>query len=124
LEAAGKKTDTKYIMAHIAGFEENGRSLIDNIRAFLRTDTTNQAVEEVQDDIQMQSTLSLEWLNEIADAGDNMDSAKIVELLNEVKSEAHNKEEMMLLDDIQKYVDDFEYDEILKVVQVWIQNAF
>lgn len=124
LEAAGKKTDTKYIMAHIAGFEENGRSLIDNIRAFLRTDTTNQAVEEVQDDIQMQSTLSLEWLNEIADAGDNMDSAKIVELLNEVKSEAHNKEEMMLLDDIQKYVDDFEYDEILKIVQVWIQNAF
>lgn len=124
LEAAGKKKDTKYITSHITGFEENGRSLIDNIRAFLRTDTTNQAVEEVQDDIQMQSTLSLEWLNEIADAGDNMDSAKIVELLNEVKSEAHNKEEMMLLDDIQKYVDDFEYDEIVKVVQVWIQNAF
>lgn len=41
-----------------------------------------------------------------------------------MKSEAHNKEEMMLLDDIQKYVDDFEYDEIVKVVQVWIQNAF
>ena len=111
-------------MAHIAGFEENGRSLIDNIRAFLRKDTTNQAAEEVQDDIQMQSTLSLEWLNEIADAGDNMDSAKIVELLNEVKLRTHNQEETKLLNDIQAYVDDFEYDEIVKVVQVWIQNAF
>ena len=57
------------------------------------------------------------WLNEMAEAGDNMDSARIMELVNGAKSEAHNEEETKLLDDIQNYADEFEYDEIVNVVQ-------
>lgn len=122
LEAAGKKEDAEYIAAHIAGFEENGHSLVANIRAFLRSDTTNPMVEEAQDAGKTLPGFSVAWLKEMADAGDSMDSAKIITLLNEVKSENYNKEETQLLDAIQNYVDEFEYDEIVNVVQTWLQK--
>ena len=60
--------------------------------------------------------LSEQWLQSIRDACDEMDSFTAKELLNNINVSNLNKEDEKLFTKIQNYVNSFDYDEVVQLI--------
>ena len=131
LERAGKAENMAYIDDQIAVFEQEAKKILENVTSFLKsvnhqassTTETSMAVNEketVSDanpNIEEKTiALSPQWLQSIRDACDEMDSFTAKELLNNINVSNLNKEDEKLFTKIQNYVNSFDYDEVVQLI--------
>ncbi len=107
LEQAGKARDIAYIKTHIAGFEYESKNILENVRSYLAS-LDDESGQEVH--------LTDGWLETIKDACEQMDSMRARELLKEIRASKLCNEDAKLFADIQGYVNGFDYDEVIELI--------
>ena len=110
LEAAGKEENLAFIDAHMNQFVKNCERMIKVLNVFFEKDTTTAAGGEI-------SVLENEWLEAVSLACEDMDALKAVELLRELQGKHFSPEEGQLLERIRGYVNQYDYDEVVALVQ-------
>jgi len=116
LEFAGKEERLDFIEKHMDQFNDKCKEMIQILHDFF-------AKEEKETEIEMEfGTLDKEWFEEVCQACEDMDSVKAVQLLEDIQGKRYSDEEMELIGKIEEYVDQYEYDEVVSLLQCWISN--
>ncbi|MBQ4283839.1 MAG: response regulator [Lachnospira sp.] len=115
LEVAGKKEDIEYIKSGLSPFVKCYESIIKALDEFY-----SQEEEEVSDDVT--EALEESWLSDMMTACEDMDSSRAEELLENVKAKHFSKEEKELVSQINAYVEQYDYDEVVALIQTKISK--
>ncbi len=110
LEAAGKEQDVAYIEEHFTTFTECCRETIQVLEAFFGEDPKTEVATEL-------SALDSQWIQDIRVACEQMDSSKAEELLEELSGKSFSNEESVLIQKIRNHVEQFDYDEVVTLLQ-------
>lgn len=116
LESAGKEGDVAFIDSHFDDFVSLCTKVIKWLDDFFCK--TGEPAEEKE-----AAVLQKEWLLEIYHACEDMDSLKVAHLMEQVKDKQYPEEEEILLGQIADFIDQYDYDEILMLLQKWIQDG-
>ncbi len=112
LEAAGKEGDKEYIDSHMAEFMACCEKLIRAMDTYFKKDTEDEETKEL-------SVLDNDWVYEMIQACDDMDSAKVSELILQVSAKRYSKEEKELITRVGEFIDQYDYDEAVELLKAW-----
>jgi len=110
LEFAGKEENLKFIDSHINPFVEKCERMIKVLDKFW------EAEEDVVTDDEI-SILDEQWLLDIRQACDEMDSSKASTLLEQVQGKRFSQEENSLLKKIKEYVNQYDYEKVVSLLE-------
>ena len=68
-------------------------------------------------------TLDQEWVTAIRDACEDMDSVKAAELIANIQGKRYSDKEEELVKKIEAYVDQYDYDEVVSLLQEWLSDG-
>ena len=109
LEFAGKEENREFIDKYINAFVEKCERMLRVLDAFWESKEDIVIDEEI-------STLDNQWLYDIRQACDEMDSAKAYELLEKNKDKRFSQEESDLINKIKEYVNQYDYEEVVSLL--------
>jgi len=109
LEFAGKEENREFIDKYINAFVEKCERMLRVLDAFWESKEDIVIDEEI-------STLDNQWLYDIRQACDEMDSAKAYELLEKIKDKRFSQEESDLINKIKEYVNQYDYEEVVSLL--------
>ena len=66
------------------------------------------------------SEIDKQWLNDISQACEDMDSFKASVLLDEIRGKRFSDDENRLVKKIEEYVNQYDYDEVVELIQEWL----
>ena len=112
LELAGKEENREFIESNMAAFEESCEQIIERLGTFFDKE---EAVGH-----KVLGTLDRQWVYDICQACEDMDSAKATELLEQIQDKQFSDKEEMLVHHIKEYVDQYDYDEVVLEAQKWL----
>ena len=115
LEIAGKKGDLVYIDENIKPFLQQCDEIIKVLQQYFEKEETalNQEM----------SVLEHQWVIDMCEACEEMDSIKAVELLENTKGKRYSEKETELVTQIEEYVNQYDYDEAVSLLQQWISDG-
>ncbi len=113
LELAGKEDRLEFIKENMAQFEHACRSMIQVLDEFFVEDNSIEEEKEL-------SVLNKQWLSDISQACEDMDSSKAFELLELIRGKGFSDEEEELVKKIKEYVNQYDYDEVVSLLQGYI----
>ena len=109
LEFAGKEENLEFVDKHIDAFVEKCEHMIKVLEVFWKREEENDIECEM-------SFLDKQWLYDIRQACEEMDSAKASSLLEEVKNKRFSEEENNLLKQIKEYVEQYDYEDVVSLL--------
>lgn len=115
LETAGKEDNRVFIAEHIERFLQTCESILGVVQEF--------AEKEEADLDQELSVLESQWVQDMREACEEMDSIKAVELLEKIKGKRYQEKETELVTQLGEYVDQYDYDEAVSLLQQWISDG-
>lgn len=115
LEQAGKEEDFEFIENHIMQFIDYCGQMIKKLDMFFSTD------EKETEDMEI-CVLDRQWMCDICRACEDMDSLKALELLKKVEGKRFLDEEAGIISKIEKYVNQYDYDEVVLLLQQWMAD--
>ena len=110
LEFAGKEDNIDFIEDNMDKFVDMCENLIHNLNIFF--DDENQETDDKAID-----SIDKQWMIEMGQACEDMDSSRAAELLEEIKNKKFSKEESSIIKKIKEFVNQYEYDEVTVIVQ-------
>ncbi len=113
LELAGKEENLEFIDTHIQQFTDSCEKMIKELSVFFKDDNTETEEKEL-------SILDKQWLADISQACEDMDSSKATELLEQLQNKRFSEDESRLVKKIEEYVNQYDYDEVVDVLQEYI----
>jgi len=116
LEYAGKEENLEYIEAHFAEFTERYESLK------AKLDEVFAQAEEAEEDKEY-AVLDRKRIEELCQACEEMDSLRVAELLEELKTKRYSKKEEELLKKIDSHISQYDYDEAVMVIYEWLSDG-
>jgi len=114
LEFAGKEENFAFIDAHMTEFVELCEQIISRLDTFFAKDGKAEPDGDSEADVR---TIDEQWLNDICSACEDMDSARAEELLRQIKGERYSEADERLIRKIDEYVNQYEYDEVISLIQ-------
>ena len=69
------------------------------------------------------SVLEHQWVIDMCEACEEMDSIKAVELLENTKGKRYSEKETELVTQIEEYVNQYDYDEAVSLLQQWVSDG-
>lgn len=112
LEFAGKDEDIAFIESNLDAFIENCKQMIERLDAFF--DSVDESGQKEA------GILDRQWLCDVCQACEDMDSSKATKLLEQIQNKRFSGKEEILVEHIKKYVDQFDYDEVIFEIQKWL----
>ncbi len=109
LEFAGKEENLEFIDNHIDPFVEKCEHMIKVLDKFWESE--EDVVSEGETSI-----LDNQWLHDIRQACDEMDSSKASSLLEQVQGKRFSQEESILIKKIREYVNQYDYEEVVSLL--------
>ncbi|MBQ9700763.1 MAG: response regulator, partial [Lachnospiraceae bacterium] len=109
LEYAGKEGRLEYI-------NDNMKRLVDMCHGILEALETYFNSGDMGDDDTEVSVLEEQWLRDLSQACDDIDSSRIAELLSLVSGKRYGDEDDKLLKQIQRYINQYDYDEVVTLL--------
>lgn len=111
LEFAGKEENFEFIDSHMDNFVDKSNEIISVLDTFFEGD------EEINDaDITEMATLDRKWLSDISEACNDMDSNRVSQLMKLVKGKVFNESDKKLIKQIEKSIEQYDYDEVVTLV--------
>lgn len=123
LEMAGKDNDMAYIEVNFEIFINNAKQIKEAIEKYLKIETSEMAenedksVGEENNDEDIFDLFSQNWIDAMVNACDDMDSEEIRKLIDEFKKEHSGNKNNRVLADIEAYAKQYEFDEIVDLLQ-------
>jgi len=109
LETAGKEENTEYIENHFKEFVQCGEKVLQVLDTYFKNTGTD--VPE-----KTPGVLERTWLDAMRKACEDMDYSVAEELLEQVKNKRFAEKEEKLVKQIEEYVDQFDYDEVVALL--------
>ena len=109
LEYAGKEGRLEYI-------SDNMKRLVDMCHGILEALETYFSSGDMGDDDTEVSVLEEQWLRDFSQACDDIDSSRIAELLSLISGKRYGDEDDKLLKQIQRYINQYDYDEVVTLL--------
>ena len=109
MEAAGKENNTEYINTHMVELERCCEKIL-----LVLDDFFAEAV--VQDQSKELSALESQWLLQIREACENMDSSEAQSLLKQLSGKRFSDEETELVSKIEEFVEQYDYEEVVTLL--------
>ena len=110
MEYAGKENDEDYIEAHIQKLLTMSDEILENIGKYLKS------IEEPDKGIEV-SVLDKEWLDEVKQACEEMDSSRISLLMELIADKKFEGEDKQLVEEIEKHVSQYDYDDVIALLE-------
>ena len=115
LETAGKENNKEFIDEHINHFMQSCDEIIHVLQQYFEKEETVLSQE--------MSVLEPQWLSDMREACEEMDSLRTVELLEKIKGKRYSEKETELVTQIEEYVDLYDYDEVVSLLQQWVSDG-
>jgi len=109
LEYAGKEENLEFIDKYINLFVQKCERMIKVLDDLFKQDKYVVLEEEI-------SILDKQWLHDVRQACEDMDSAKAVELLKGMAGKRFSEEDSELLKKIEEYVNQYDYEEVVSLL--------
>jgi len=109
MEAAGKENDMEYIDSHMVELERCCEKILLVLSNFFEKESPRETALE-------QSVLEVQWLLQIRKACEDMDSSEAVTLLKQISGKRFSAEETELVQKIEEYIEQYDYDEVLTLL--------
>ena len=110
MEYAGKEENLEFIDEHMTQFVDCCEKTIRSLDEFFSTDEKETKEMEL-------SVLDEEWLHSISMACEDMDSSRASELLDVIQGKRFLEEEERIVKQIREYVEQYDYDEVVSLLQ-------
>jgi len=110
LEFAGKEENLEFIDRHINPFVEKCEYMIKVLDEFWESEEDEVTDEDI-------STLDKQWLHDIRQACDEMDSSRASELLEKVRGKRFLQEESELIKKIKEYLEQYDYEKVVSLLE-------
>jgi len=117
LEYAGKESDFRFIDAHIGEFVETCERMVEALQGLFDGKVDASEKEDVPKEDAVLSALDAQWLQEMGTACDEMDSVRAKELLEQIREKRFGEKEKLLVKKIEEAVGQYEYDEVIALIQ-------
>jgi len=115
LEYAGKEGNIEFIDVHMAQFNDMCKEIMQVLHDFFDKEDSNEE--------KAFGTLDQEWVTAIRDACEDMDSVKATELIANIQGKRYSDKEEELVKKIEAYVDQYDYDEVVSLLQEWLSDG-
>jgi len=115
LEYAGKEGNIEFIDVHMAQFNDMCKEIMQVLHDFFDKEESNEE--------KAFGTLDQEWVTAIRDACEDMDSVKATELIANIQGKRYSDKEEELVKKIEAYVDQYDYDEVVSLLQEWLSDG-
>jgi len=109
MEQAGKEKNLAYIESHMADFIYRCESTLESIEAYFSGEGGSETDREV-------SRIEETWIQRMFNACENMDSAEAELLLEEVRGLSFSDEDKELIESIEEYVNQYDYDDVMSLL--------
>ncbi len=113
LEYAGKEENIGYIDEHMDDFVNSCENMLHVLRNIFSEDEEEVKESEL-------SEIDKQWLHDISQACEDMDSFKASVLLDEIRGKRFSDDENRLVKKIEEYVNQYDYDEVVELIQEWL----
>jgi len=110
LEFAGKENNLEFIKRHMPRFVTICEEIIGALEHFFAKEREDAEEKEI-------SILEKQWMLDISEACEEMDSAKATDLLKQIEGKRFDKEEELLVKKIESHVNQYDYDEVVTLMQ-------
>ncbi|MBE5851584.1 MAG: response regulator [Lachnospiraceae bacterium] len=110
LEYAGKANDTEFLEEKTPAFMEMCQDMIQKLEDYFAKEEEATSKKEV-------AVLDAKWLSDIYQACEDMDSFRAMDLLREVQGKQFKEQENQLIKQIEEYVEQYDYDEVVSLLQ-------
>ena len=115
LEFAGKEERFEYIDSNLDAFVEKSKDIICALDDFFINEEEKNSDENVNEN--EISVLDKQWLCDVSTACEDMDSYKANELLQVIKGKKYCEAEKKLVKQIERYIEQYDYDEVVALLQ-------
>ena len=110
MEYAGKENDEEYIEANIQKLLTMSDEILENIGKYLKS------IKEPDEGIEV-SVLDKEWIDEVKQACEEMDSSRISLLMELIADKKFEGEDKQLVEEIEKHVSQYDYDDVIALLE-------
>ena len=119
LEMAGKNGEMEFIETHFDEFTVLARQINTALCEFMgiQTDENKTNSDLLPQDIDIREAFEHEWIEQMIEACEDMDSQLLGELVERVAESNSDKQIAKILSDISEYANQYEFDEIIDMLQ-------
>lgn len=115
---ASKDYDMAYIKENLPPFYKELKELLSNIESSIN-DYEKSKNKDVKD---IKNSIDIKKLNLIKEAANNFDITTMETIMEEISKQAYNEEISELIENIEKTIDNFEYDKCIELINDYEKN--
>ena len=113
LEYAGKAEDVVFLEENTPAFIEMCQGMIQRLDDYFAEEEETALKKE-------HAVLDKKWLSDVYQACEDMDSSGAMDLLKEIQGMQFDEQEDRLVKQIIEYVEQYDYDEVISLLQQWM----